>query len=283
MVYNADGSLSGEKFAVMAAIMSVLAVICYLICYFGTCERVQFTRPEKSADAPKTNFLKNMVTNRALLSIILAAIFLLLSQLTLSGMSQYVFPDYYHSSDAVSLSSLLSNLGILALAFVATPLSKRFGKKEISIAGMLLSTVAFVVCFLLRPESVWVFTAFYVIAYIGLGLFNTVIWACIVDVIDYGEVKNHVREDGTTYACYSFARKLGQAASSGLTGALLSLVGYTELTRTDPTVLNGVFNITCIVPIVGFLLVALVLMFLYPLDKKTVEANSAELARRRNR
>ena len=279
VVYNADGSLSGEKFAVMAAIMSVLAVICY----FGTCERVQFTRPEKSADAPKTNFLKNMVTNRALLSIILAAIFLLLSQLTLSGMSQYVFPDYYHSSDAVSLSSLLSNLGILALAFVATPLSKRFGKKEISIAGMLLSTVAFVVCFLLRPESVWVFTAFYVIAYIGLGLFNTVIWACIVDVIDYGEVKNHVREDGTTYACYSFARKLGQAASSGLTGALLSLVGYTELTRTDPTVLNGVFNITCIVPIVGFLLVALVLMFLYPLDKKTVEANSAELARRRNR
>ena len=279
VVYNADGSLSGEKFAVMAAIMSVLAVICY----FGTCERVQFTRPEKSADAPKTNFLKNMVTNRALLSIILAAIFLLLSQLTLSGMSQYVFPDYYHSSDAVSLSSLLSNLGILALAFVATPLSKRFGKKEISIAGMLLSTVAFVVCFLLRPESVWVFTAFYVIAYIGLGLFNTVIWACIVDVIDYGEVKNHGREDGTTYACYSFARKLGQAASSGLTGALLSLVGYTELTRTDPTVLNGVFNITCIVPIVGFLLVALVLMFLYPLDKKTVEANSAELARRRNR
>lgn len=279
VVYNADGSLSGEKFAVMAAIMSVLAVICY----FGTCKRVQFTRPEKSADAPKTNFLKNMVTNRALLSIILAAIFLLLSQLTLSGMSQYVFPDYYHSSDAVSLSSLLSNLGILALAFVATPLSKRFGKKEISIAGMLLSTVAFVVCFLLRPESVWVFTAFYVIAYIGLGLFNTVIWACIVDVIDYGEVKNHGREDGTTYACYSFARKLGQAASSGLTGALLSLVGYTELTRTDPTVLNGVFNITCIVPIVGFLLVALVLMFLYPLDKKTVEANSAELARRRNR
>ena len=281
VVYNADGSLSGEKFAVMAAIMSVLAVICYLICYFGTCERVQFTRPEKSADAPKTNFLKNMVTNRALLSIILAAIFLLLSQLTLSGMSQYVFPDYYHSSDAVSLSSLLSNLGILALAFVATPLSKRFGKKEISIAGMLLSTVAFVVCFLLRPESVWVFTAFYVIAYIGLGLFNTVIWACIVDVIDYGEVKNGVREDGTTYACYSFARKLGQAASSGLTGGLLSLVGYTELTRTDPAVLDGVFNITCVVPIVGFLLVALVLIFLYPLSKKVVEANSAELASRR--
>ncbi len=60
-------------------------------------------------------------------------------------------------------------------------------------------------------------------------------------------------------------------------------MGYTELTRTDPAVLNGVFNITCIVPIVGFLLVALVLIFLYPLSKKAVEANGAELARRRAR
>ena len=196
-------------------------------------------------------------------------------------MSQYIFPDYYGNPDAVSLSSFLGNVAILALALVATPLSTRFGKQEISIAGMLLSTISFVICFLLRPDNVWVFTAFYVIAYLGLGVFNTVIWACIVDVIDYGEVKNGVREDGTTYACYSFARKLGQAASSGLTGGLLSLVGYTELTRTDPTVLEGVFNITCTVPIVGFLLVALVLMFLYPLSKHVVEANAAELARRR--
>ena len=119
-----------------------------------------------------------------------------------------------HRSIKVRLTAwytvLMALMAILVLAFVATPLSKRFGKREISIAGMLLSTAAFLICFLLRPGSVWVFTAFYVVAYLGLGVFNTVIWACIVDVIDYGEVKNGVREDGTIYACYSFARKLGQ-------------------------------------------------------------------------
>lgn len=106
------------------------------------------------------------------------------------------------------------------------------------------------------------------------------IWACIVDVIDYGEVKNGVREDGTTYACYSFARKPGAGGLLRSHRRLLSLVGYNEFTRTDPQVLEGVFNITCIVPIIGFILVALVLIFLYPLSKKVVEANSAELARR---
>lgn len=280
VVYNVDGSISGEKFAVTAAIMSVLAVICYLVCYFGSYERVKFEKPEKAEGAPKSNFIKNLVTNRALLAIILAAICLLLSQLTLSGMAQYIFPDYYHNPDATSLSNLFSNVAILVLAVFATPLSKRFGKREISIVGILFSAAAFIVCFLMRPDNVWVFTAFFVMAYLGLGVFNTVIWACIVDVIDYGEVKNGVREDGTTYACYSFARKLGQAASSGLTGGLLSLVGYSEATCTDPAVLDGVFNITCIVPIIGFILVALVLIFLYPLNKKVVEANSAELARR---
>ena len=33
----------------------------------------------------------------------------------------------------------------------------------------------------------------------------------ITDVIDDSEVRNGIREDGTIYAVYSFARKLGQA------------------------------------------------------------------------
>ena len=98
--------------------------------------------------------------------------------------------------------------------------------------------------------------------------------------IDYSELKNGVREDGTVYAVYSFARKLGQAASSGLTGALLSLVGYTAATAYEPDVLEGVFNISTIVPAVGFLLLGLVLLLWYPLDKKTVDANVIALKKK---
>ena len=114
-----------------------------------------------------------------------------------------------------------------------------------------------------------------------MGVFNILIWACIIDVIDYSEVKNHIREDGTIYSCYSFARKLGQAASSGLSGALITMVGYTDATKFDPEVTNGIFNIACFVPVIGFVLVALTLIFLYPLSRKVVESNSAELERRR--
>ena len=64
----------------------------------------------------------------------------------------------------------------------------------------------------------------------------------ITDVIDDSEVKNGIREDGTIYAVYSFARKLGQAFSSGMIGSLLSLVGYTSATALTICT-EGIFTI----------------------------------------
>ena len=73
--------------------------------------------------------------------------------------------------------------------------------------------------------------------------------------------------------------QLGQAASAGLTGGLLSLIGYAEHTKTDPQVLSGVFNISTLVPAVGFGALALILWLWYPLHKRRVEENVAALAK----
>ena len=86
----------------------------------------------------------------------------------------------------------------------------------------------------------------------------------ITDVIDDTEVQTGERSDGTIYAVYSFARKIGQAASAGLTGSLLTAVGYTKVTQFDENVVNGIYNISCLVPALGFVLLALALKFLYP-------------------
>lgn len=276
---NEAGSqvLVGSTFSVVAGCFSVAAILFYLICYFGSTERVRIEPAKKEPGARQSNFVMNMLSNKALLAIIVAAIFLLLAQLTIGSMAQYIFPDYFGNIKAQSVAAMLGSVGILVMAPVCAPLAKRFGKKEISIIGMLVGAAAYLVCFLVRPDNVWVFVAFYVVAYMGLGVLSNLIWACIIDVIDYGEIKNGVREDGTTYACYSFARKLGQALSSGLSGALITMVGYTAATAADPTVLSGIFNITCLVPMIGFFLVAATLFFFYPLDRKAVEANSLQL------
>ncbi|MCD8142164.1 MAG: MFS transporter, partial [Clostridiales bacterium] len=58
-------------------------------------------------------------------------------------------------------------------------------------------------------------------------------------------------------------------------------IGYTEATQFDPNVTEGIFRISCIVPILGLTCVGLALLLLYPLNKRRVAENAAELARRR--
>lgn len=275
---NGNEVLNGGRFTLIAGIFSVCAIICYLLCYNLTTERVKSI---PSADAMQNNsvgqMLKNAVKNRALISIICASIFMLLAQLTMQSMANYVFPNFYKNAKAQTIATLMMGGGMLIAAFIAKPLARKFGKAEVSVASNLLAAAVCVVLLIVRPQNVWVYVALQAVCWLGLGVFSMVCWALITDVIDYSEIKNGVREDGSVYALYSFARKLGQAASSGLSGALLSMIGYSKETQFDAGVVNGIYNISVIVPAIGFLVLALILWFWYPLHKKQVDENVAIL------
>ena len=287
IIYNKENGnevISGAKFTLVAGICSVLAIICYLLCYHFTTERV---RPEISQEQLKKNnigkMLSNAFKNRALISIIVATIFMLISQLTIQQMANYVFPNYYGNAKIQSLSVVMMGGGMIIAAVIAKPLSKKFGKAEISVAS---NMVAGIVCFLLyfiRPQNVWVYVALQFLCWFGLGIFSMVVWALITDVIDYSEIKNGIREDGSVYALYSFARKLGQALTSGLSGALLSMIGYKKSTAFDKNVVEGIFDISTLLPAISFILLALILWFWYPLKKKLVDENVEFLRQKKRR
>ncbi len=284
----ADGAtvLSGSRMTVIAGVFAVCGIICHLLCIYLVEERVEIPQNTSRLDVGK--MLRSIATNRSLLGIIAAAIMLLLGMLGMSGMAPYVFPVYYNSATAQSMSSLVSNLAVLFVcAPLAAKLAQKAGKKELSAVSCLLGAAVWLICLAIRPQSAMAFVGFYAVSYIGIGMFNTVIWAMITDVIDDAEVKNGIREDGTIYSVYSFARKLGQALSPGMIGGLMTMIGYSDAVAANPSaypeVLDNIFNLACIIPAIGLIAVALALIFIYPLTKKRVEANVAELAGRRNK
>lgn len=280
VVVDGKTVLSGSRMTIIAGVFSVCAIICYLLCFHLVQERVEIKTTNEKLNVGK--IFKSVATNRSLLGIIAAALVLLLTQLTMSGMGSYVYPNYYGNAAAQSAASLLGSIVMLVIcAPTAVKLSQKIGKKELSVLSALVAAVSCLVCLLVHPATAWGYVAFYSVAMLGVGYFNTVIWAMITDVIDDAELQNGVREDGTVYSVYSFARKMGQALSSGLVGGLLSLIGYTEATAFDPVVTEKIFSTACIVPIIGFAVLALILMFLYPLSKARVEENVAALAARR--
>lgn len=278
---NGNTVLNGPRFTMIAGAFSVLAVISYLLCYYLTTERV---KPKEDyldrAGHTIGAMLLNAVKNRALISIIAASIVMLLAQLTMQSMANYVYPNFYGNTTAQAASTFVMLITMLVAAAFAKPVAARFGKAELSVVSSFLAAFVCLLLFFLRPANVWAYVLLISISWLGLGFFSMVSWALITDVIDYAELKNGVREDGSVYALYSFARKLGQAASAGLSGALLSAIGYTQETAFDADVVNGIYNISTLVPAFGFAALALILWLWYPLHKKQVEANVAELKRK---
>ena len=285
-VVLADGTIKetliGSKVTVAAGVFSVLAIISYLLCYRLITERVIVENPKKEKHSSVTEMLGSALKNRALISIIAASVVVLLAQLTMQNMAAYIFPDYYNSASAQSVSTLLMMAGMIVAAIVAKPLAAKFGKAEVSVVSNFFAAGVMILLWAIRPQSVWVYCGLQMVCWLGLGVFSMVSWALITDVIDYSELRNGVREDGTVYALYSFARKLGQALAAGLSGWLLTGIGYNSEAAAagqvqTPEVLSGIFNISTLLPALGFVLLALVLWLWYPLHKKQVDANVAAL------
>ena len=272
-------TLIGPRVTLAAGVFSLLAIVCYLLCYALTTERV--TPQESHAPArfsSVADMLRGAVRNRALISIIAASVLVLLAQLTMQNMAGYVYPDYYNNASAQSASTLLMMVAMLIAAIAAKPLTARFGKAEVSAGASLLASLVCLATFLLKPGSVWTFALLQTLCWLGLGVFSMVCWALITDVIDYAELQTGVREDGSVYALYSFARKLGQAVSAGVSGWLLTLIGYVPGSAMQTEgVLRGVFAIATLMPAIALGLLALVLALWYPLHKQQVEENVARL------
>lgn len=279
--------INGPRVAAAAGVFSVAAVVCYLLAYYLIQERVPYHGAGKIVkQASIMQMLKSAVKNRALISIIAASILMLLAQLTMQNMNSYIYPDYYGNAIGQSLSSLIMMGGMIVASALTKPLAARYGKAEIAAASTLFAAGVCLVTWVLKPGNMWVFIALQGLNWLGLGIFSMVNWALITDVIDYSEIRNGIREDGAVYALYSFARKLGQAVAAGLSGWLLEAIGYNNraieqgLSQTD-SVKNGIFNITTLIPALGFGLLGLVLIYWYPLHKKQVEENIAILKEKR--
>lgn len=290
-VYTKDASgiqvVIPERFTMIAFAFGIIAFIMYQICYHFTTERVTLPQKEKNeTDSMGTQvkvIVKNLTGNRALMGMIASAIFLLLSQLLVGAMNAYLYIDYFSSTAALSIAGISGTIGVLLMAPFANKIASRFGKKESGTIALVWAAAMYFILFFITTNNVWIYLTFAFLGNLGMNYFNIIIWAFITDVIDYQEVQTGEREDGTVYAVYSFSRKIGQALAGGLGGFALTAIGYASTATVQNTdVLGKLYSVASIVPAIGYLLVAACLFFIYPLDKKTVNANVATLSARRN-
>ena len=269
-------------FPVVALILAIGSVICYLICYKMCTERIPVDENKKE-NVTFGQTVKALFSNRALIGIVIVYISFLGAQMLNQTINNYIFKDYFNNTMGLTIINAAGFVPALALAPAAVPLSRKFGKKEVGIVAAIMGSVSYALLFFLHTSNMWLYVVLSILGSLGFGLFNLIIWAFISDIIDDHEVKTGVREDGTIYAVCSFSRKIGQAIASAMGAWSLALIGYVEgAAKQTEAVNNGIYNIATLVPAILYIVVGVVLAFVYTLDKKKVLENVETLKARKN-
>ena len=274
--------LDGNKlFAAVAVMMAVSVLVC-VISFKMTRERVASPPLAKNDSVLQT--IRVLLKNRPFIVLCLTAMLLIASQLYTQTTFNYLFKDYFQRPELYSLVTIVTYAPMAALLPVLGKLVRRFGKKNICAAGALLSFGANLLLWLIRTQNPYVFMAFCFFSGLGLTFFTMEVWAMATDVIDYQELLSGKRAEGTSYAFFNFARKLGHTAAGSAGALMLGVIGYdvkNTLTAQPQRVINGMYTVATLVPAVAYLLMFLLLGLLYPLGKEKVEETQRQLAEQR--
>ncbi len=277
---NGRQVVSGMRFFFIAIACAGIAFVAYNVTYHLTTERVQVEKTEKVS---AKDLVKGLFTNRALMSLVVADLFVVINQILSGTTTTYLFNDYFHNKQAMSIALLFTYGTVVVLAPFATMLIKKFGKREASIVALSISSVLYLIMYFLHIRNPWVYLVLLFIATLGAGLFNLMVWAFITDVIDYHQYLTGFREDGTVYGVNSFARKVGQALAGGIGGFMLQIIGYRSSSTGGAVqslaVENRIYGLANLIPFACLAIATLILAFWYPLTKKKIDHVDAELAK----
>jgi GPH family glycoside/pentoside/hexuronide:cation symporter len=166
--------------------------------------------------------------------------------------------------------------------FVARKAAVVFGKKRTLYATLAMGLLAFLSswwCY--TPDSPWLSNITQ-----GLNGFSaTGLWVVLpsmeADVVDYDELESGQRRESAYTATASWVMKVGMMFSMVIGGPLLEATGFdAKLPTQSPDAILGIRTLFVVIP-VSAILIALILVKLYPLTAERANAIRAELEARR--
>ena len=227
VILPALGVDKGKWIAVMSVI-AILALPLTLVEYYFTRERITEEHADGGAAAPMGAQLKAVVTDRYWVVIILYFLVYTvasnLKNISLVYYCNYVLGSY---NDGIT-QTLVSAIGGIPMGigiFAVWPLAKKFGKRNLTMAGFVLYALGGLVC-LAAPRNMTVVLAGQFIKNIGGLPCAYVFMALFADVLDHIEWKAGFRCDGLSTSIYTIILTVSAGVASGAFNMALARTGY---------------------------------------------------------
>jgi len=165
-------------------------------------------------------------------------------------------------------------LGALGTTWLVIPivawLSKTYGKKKAFMIAQSISIIGYILLwFLFVPGKPWLYIIALPFFSFGIGSLFTIMMSMTADVIDLDEVNSGLRREGIFGAIYWWMVKVGFAIAGGLSGVIITVVGFKEGVPTldQQSAVDGLHMFFCFFPLAGTLL-AMFIMRNYNINEK---------------
>lgn len=231
------GADQGKWIALMS-LLSILALPLTLVEYYFTKERVTLeTQAEEAVPVPLKQQLKAIFTDRYML-LIYAYFLVYILGTSIKNLSLVYYCNYvlgtYNDGMTQTLISVIGGVPMGIGIFAVWPLAKKFGKRNLTLAGFILYAIGSAICWMFPTDMVVVLVGQFIKNIGGLPC-SYVFMAMFADVLDHMEWKKNFRCDGIAMSVYNIISVAMVGICTGIFNGLLAKTGYVA-----PEVVNGV-------------------------------------------
>lgn len=221
----------------------------FTLAFFATREKV----PHRHAPLPLRAAIRQFVTNRPLLLVLLSGVFAfgqLILQVGGAVIATVIFGD-------VQAFTVLGG-GLLVTTFLATLVAPRLLRRTTRKRFMQINLVGLAASYLLLYavgyRSLWLTTAAMAVTGLFLGANVVVQTMMIGDTVDYTEARTGERIDGASFAGLTFVTKLNSALATMVFGGAVAWVGYEGGAAVTDAMRSGLWAVATLVPAASTLL-----------------------------
>ncbi len=268
-------------------VLSAIGAALYLFTVWGTKEQVD---RDPTPVSMKDSF-GSLTVNRPLQILSASAVFFITGVTILGTLGSYIAMYVQRDANYIAINSTAQVAALFVVSPLIPTIVRNLGKR---VGYLIFSSFMYIGALILwlAPLSTtpWLGSlAFFIMGIATYGV-NTLMWALEADCVEYGEWKVGTRTEGTTYAIFSFTRKMGQALGGFLGGFALVWAGFIAADvaskKLTPQMIieNGIadnIRMWAAIFLLGGTALAQIAIFFYPLTEKRYLEIVGEIAARR--
>jgi len=252
LFFSGTGSevATGHGYMMTALIYSVISIPLFLVVFFTSKEYVAPVNSDSKFSFKAT--INNLVCNKYLM--IVTGIMALQMTAFMGRIAVCAFYVIYclGSFTMIALIMTIPSIGAVIGSLFVPYLAKKLGKRNVLMYSMLIQSVGLLIIYFAPFDNI----TMVIVGCCVFGLFNVgfpMTLSMVADSVDYMELKTGIRTDGTAYATYGLATKLGNALGGSIGILLLSAFGYVANTQQTAGALKGINIVVNLIPALLFI------------------------------